>query len=45
VRAELCTVQPVQRGAGCVVESLAQLCGDEQCALVDTAERSAGCEL
>jgi hypothetical protein len=33
------------RGAGCAVESLGQLCGAEQCVLVDTAARSAGCEL
>lgn len=32
-------------GAGCAVESLVQLCGAEQCVLVDTAERSAGCGL
>jgi hypothetical protein len=31
--------------AGCAVESLGQLCGAEQCVLVDTAARSAGCEL
>jgi hypothetical protein len=33
------------RGAGCVVESLGQLCGAEQCVLVDTVARSTGCEL
>jgi hypothetical protein len=33
------------RGAGFAVESLGQLCGAEQCVLVDTAARSAGCEL
>jgi hypothetical protein len=33
------------RRAGCTVESLGQLCGAEQCVLVDTAERTAGCEL
>jgi hypothetical protein len=33
------------RGAGCAVESLGQLCGAEQRVLVDTAARSAGCEL
>jgi hypothetical protein len=37
---ELCTLS-----AGCAVESLGQLCGAEQCVLVDTAARSAGCEL
>jgi hypothetical protein len=37
---ELCTVS-----AGCAVESLGQLCGAEQCVLVDTAAHSAGCEL
>jgi hypothetical protein len=31
------------RGAGCAVDSLGQLCGAEQCVLVDTAARSAGC--
>jgi hypothetical protein len=33
------------RGAGCTVESLGQLCGAQQCVLVDTAVRSPGCEL
>jgi hypothetical protein len=33
------------RGAGCAVDSLGQLCGAEQCVLVDTAARSAGCKL
>jgi hypothetical protein len=37
---ELCTMS-----AGCAVESLGQLCGAEQFVLVDTAARSAGCEL
>jgi hypothetical protein len=41
---ELCSVSRL-RGAGCAVESLGQLCGAEQCVLVDTAARSAGCEL